>query len=598
VPGEVARRVHPAARDRLQAGSLLSILAASINLLVMWWVYPATRLPVAAVTACFVLVSSGLGLSARRRWLPDSYVATGGAAVFIGMASVQLASFLTSRTQIFAGFATLLMLAGGAMHTNTRWSIACILYTLLAFLAAGFHMFGRGFALAAGGITIGALCGFVVHLVNMRYLRSIEQLRAHDRRHQAELAAALEAAQRELVDRRRAEEERERLREQLLHSQKLEAIGTLAGGVAHDMNNVLAAIIGLAELMREEEASRDESLDQIVEVARRGTELTRNLLGFSRRGKYRKEPIELSSVVATVTHLLSRTLPKGIELSSSNSATHAVEGDSGQLGQALINLCINSADAMRGTGTLRVDVAESMLTGDAARSLGLADGRHVTVAVTDTGCGMDAETRARMFEPFFTTKEQGRGTGLGLAMVYGTIANHGGAIAVDSEPGRGTSISLHLPAIEAAPVVQAAPQAPVAVHAGGGALVLVVDDEPLVRAVTRRSLERVGYQVITASDGAEAVARFKERAGEVKVVVLDMSMPVMGGAECFRRLREVAPDLPVLLASGYALEQEARECLAAGALGFLEKPYATARLLEVMARARDAGGAAERRAEG
>ena len=151
--------------------------------------------------------------------------------------------------------------------------------------------------------------------------------------------------------------------------------------------------------------------------------------------------------------------------------------------------------------------------------------------------------------------------------------------------------------IEAAPAAQAAPQAPAAVHAGGGALVLVVDDEPLVRAVTRRSLERVGYQVITASDGAEAILRFQERAGEVKVVVLDMAMPVMGGAECFRRLREVAPDLPVLLASGYALEQEARECLAAGALGFLEKPFPTARLLEVMARARAGGGAAERRAE-
>ena len=516
----------------------------------------------------------------------------------MGLASLELVQFLAARNQIFAGFATLLMLVGGAMHTNTRWSIACILYTLLAFLAAGFHMFGSGFALAAAGLTIAAFCGFAVHRVNLRYLRSIEELREHDRRHQAELAAALEAAQRELVDRRRAEEERERLREQLLHSQKLEAIGTLAGGVAHDMNNMLAAIIGLAELMREEESSGEESLDQIVEVARRGTELTRNLLGFSRRGKYRKERIEVSSVVATVTQLLSRTLPKGIELVSTNTATHGIEGDSSQLGQALINLCLNSADAMRGSGTLRIDVAEVMLAGEAARSLGLAEGRHVTLAVTDTGSGMDRETRARMFEPFFTTKEQGRGTGLGLAMVYGTIANHGGAIAVDSEPGRGTSIALHLPAIDAAPVAKAEPRAPVAVHAGGGALVLVVDDEPLVRAVTRRSLERVGYQVITASDGAEAVARFQERAGEVKVVVLDMAMPVMGGAECFRRLRQVAPDLPVLLASGYALEQEARECLAAGALGFLEKPFATARLLEVMARARAEGRAAELRAEG
>ncbi len=460
-------------------------------------------------------------------------------------------------------------------------------------------MFGSGFALAAAGLTIAAFCGFVVHLVNMRYLRSIEDLREHDRRHQTELAAALETAQRELVNRRRAEEERERLREQLLHSQKLEAIGTLAGGVAHDMNNVLAAVIGLAELMREDEVAHEEGLEQIVDVARRGTELTRNLLGFSRRGKYRKEHIELSSVVATVTHLLSRTLPKGIELASTNGARHAIEGDSAQLGQALINLCINSADAMRGAGTLRIDVAERALAGEAARSLGLVDGRYVSLAVADSGCGMDRETRARMFEPFFTTKEQGRGTGLGLAMVYGTIVNHGGAVAVDSEPGRGTTITIHLPAVEASPRAEAAPAAPAAAHAGGGALVMVVNDEPLVRAVTKRSLERVGYQVITASDGAEAVTRFQERAGDVQVVVLDMAMPVMGGAECFRRLRQLAPDLRVLLASGYALEQEARDCLAAGALGFLEKPFATARLLEVMARARaESRAEAERRAQG
>jgi CheY-like chemotaxis protein len=187
-----------------------------------------------------------------------------------------------------------------------------------------------------------------------------------------------------------------------------------------------------------------------------------------------------------------------------------------------------------------------------------------------------------MFEPFFTTKEQGQGTGLGLAMVYGTIANHGGSIGVESAPGHGTTIRLYLPAVERVERAEPAPAAHEK-HAGRGALVLVVDDEPLVRNVTRRSLERAGYEVITASHGGEAVERFRERGAQVSVVVMDMAMPVMGGAECFHKLRAMAPGVRVLLASGYALEQEARACLAAGALGFLEKPFATKHLLEAVA---------------
>jgi CheY-like chemotaxis protein len=326
-----------------------------------------------------------------------------------------------------------------------------------------------------------------------------------------------------------------------------------------------------------------ESARQILEAGRRGTDLTRNLLGFSRRGRYRKEQLELSSVVDSLTVLLSRTLPKGIEITASSTSTAAVEGDRAQLSQAIVNLCLNASDAMVGVGKLRIDVADSRVAGERARSLGLPGGRYVSMTVADTGCGMDRETQSRMFEPFFTTKGQGRGTGLGLAMVYGTIASHGGAIEVDTEPGRGTAISIHLPAVERAVVPAAAPTptpAPQPVTAG---VVLLVDDEDMLRAVTRRSLKRAGYEVIEARNGLEGVERFRERRADITVVVLDMAMPIMGGAECFRQLRAIDASVRVLLASGYTLEQDARECLASGALGFLEKPFRTARLLEALA---------------
>jgi PAS domain S-box-containing protein len=402
------------------------------------------------------------------------------------------------------------------------------------------------------------------------------------KRLELELRGALASAQRELIDRQRAEEERERLREQLLHSQKLEAIGTLAGGVAHDMNNILAAILGLAEILRDGVRSDLQvDLDQVVQAAERGSSLTRNLLGFSRRGKYRKEELALADVVTGAATLLSRTLPKGIQIVTRTSGVPRVEGDGAQLSQAVINLCLNASDAMSGSGRLRIEAGEAALSPEQGRSLGVGSGAYATLSVVDDGSGMTREVQARMFEPFFTTKEPGRGTGLGLAMVYGTVRSHGGAVGVDSEPGRGTSITLYLPSVAARSRAEVVTRP--ATRRRGTGLLLLVDDEPMVRSVTRRSLERAGYQVLTAEHGAEALERFADRRDDISLVVLDMAMPVMGGAECFRRLRELDPGLRVLLASGYALEHDARQCLEAGALGFLEKPFASDRLLEAVA---------------
>ncbi|HYU16354.1 MAG TPA: response regulator [Candidatus Acidoferrum sp.] len=580
---EGRQRTRQNSRDRLLLGCLTALAGSAIYGAAVWLSYPAVAAELSIGNGIFFFVALAIYLAAQRGWIPGRWAPAFGSLLLLTLSTALVYGFVLVRSQVFTMFLVMQIIGAGCLHSHTRWLAFGLVSAVSAWLVVGFTMFGRDFAVTGGAVTMAGVIALICHVMLMRFIRTFEKVLASDRKHKAELAEALAATRRELGDRQRAEAERERLREQLLHSQKLEAIGTLAGGVAHDMNNMLAAIIGLAELMGEEAGGTPpDGIDQILDVARRGTELTRNLLGFSRRGKYRKEAIELSSVVTGVTQLLSRTLPKGILLAGSNSAEHAVEGDSAQLGQALINLCLNSVDAMKGSGVLRIEVGEVLLAGDASRSIGLAEGRYVTLAVADSGCGMDRETQARMFEPFFTTKGPGRGTGLGLAMVYGTIANHGGAIATESAPGRGTTIVIHLPAIGQAARAEPAVGVPTR-HAGGGALILVVDDEPMVRAVTKRTLERVGYRVITAEDGAEALVRFEESGGAVSAVVLDMAMPVMGGAECFRRLREMSSGVRVLLASGYALEQDARDCLAAGALGFLEKPFASARLLEAVA---------------
>jgi signal transduction histidine kinase/CheY-like chemotaxis protein len=589
-------RPRAVSRDRLFYSSLLCALACLVFDACVWLTSREAAASISVWVAGSALFNLGMAAVARSERLPRSLLPAAGSALALAQHATLLYALIRNPGPGLTLFAALVVLGAGVMQSSTRWLVVTLVLAVGSWLVAGMLVFPASFVLSAAGLVLVAFVSLFVHLFVVRHLTHLKELRRRDRTHGEALAEALAAARHELTERQRAEAERERLREQPLHAQKLEAIGTLAGGVAHDMNNMLAVILGVAELAREDPSTAREGIDQILDAARRGSELVRNLLGFSRRGQYRVERVELGSVVAGITGLLSRALPREIELVSASRAAVQIEGDAAQLGQALLNLCINASDAMNGRGTLRIEIGEQRLAGERARELGVPDGSYAALAVSDTGCGMDAATRARMFEPFFTTKAPGRGTGLGLAMVYGTITNHGGAVAVDTEPGRGTSITLFLPAIavaeESAPPVEAPAAPPIgatepAPGAGGqGGLVLLVDDEPLVRSVTRRSLERAGYRVVTAGDGAEGVAVFEERAAEIAVVLLDMAMPVMGGAECFRRIREIEPRARVLLASGYAMEAEARACLASGALGFLEKPFATAALLERIASAR------------
>jgi len=392
--------------------------------------------------------------------------------------------------------------------------------------------------------------------------------------HRLEVEDTARQLERELDERKRAQAESEKLRDQFVHAQRLDAVGTLAAGLAHDMNNILGGILAFAEVLYAEAKDKHVKADlaRIRQEAERGAALTRSLLAFSRRGAYRRRPILVHSVLDDMTPLLERTLGKNISVVRTDGPPTIIDGDPAQLGQVLLNLCLNAADAMSGTGTVTLTTDEVEL--DVGGVEGLPAGRYAKLAIKDTGAGMDAETKKRAFEPFFTTKPVGKGTGLGLAMVFGAVQAHGGSITVDSELGKGTTMTIYIPASEASPALPASD--PLAKRRARG-VVLVVDDEPVVRTATARLVEQLGLTAVTAGDGEQAVEIYKQRQKEIVLVLLDMVMPKLPGPECYRALRKLGRT-PVLLVSGYAADMAAQELLDSGADGFLEKPYTAEQL--------------------
>ena len=383
-----------------------------------------------------------------------------------------------------------------------------------------------------------------------------------------------------------AESERVKIKEQLHQSQKMEAIGQLAGGVAHDFNNMLMGIIGAAELLAAGEpmapAQKDKYLNMILQAAGRAADLTRKLLASARKDEQPFSPVDVRLVVNDALAILERTLDKRVILRLDDQApATTVLGNGSMLANMFMNMGINAGQAMPECGTLAFTLR--MVHLDAAFCQGsafaLVPGPHVHVEVRDTGCGMSEATRSRIFEPFFTTKAPGQGTGLGLAVVYGTLQDHGGAVHVYSEEGVGTAFHVYLPLAAAAE----SDPGPVEAAIRGTGTVLVVDDEELLRVTLQGMLTQLGYTVLTAANGLEGVEVFREAHRSIDLVILDMIMPVLSGRQAFAMMQELDPGVPVLLSSGFSKAEDLQEMTQAGLAGFIMKPYRTLELSRVVA---------------
>jgi PAS domain S-box-containing protein len=392
-------------------------------------------------------------------------------------------------------------------------------------------------------------------------------------RNETGVLTGLHGLSRDITTRRQAEQERDRLQVQLNQTQRLESIGTLAGGIAHDFNNLLMGIQGYASLTLldlDPSHPHHENLKRIEEQVQSGAELTRQLLGFARGGKYEIKPADLNEILQTTSSLFSRTKKEIAVHHKFGRDLWIVEVDRGQMEQVLLNLYVNAWHAMPGGGEIYLETENVSLTGEKALSLALEVGEYVKITVTDTGTGMDRPTQERIFDPFFTTKAMGKGTGLGLATVYGIIKGHKGMIHVESDPGQGTAFTIHLPASEKQAVREKAATETIV---RGTETILLVDDEPLILDVGRRLLEFLGYRVYPASSGPEAIALYRQKGGKIDLVLLDMVMPGLSGGEVFDQLRQIDPEVRVLLSSGYSIDGQAQRIIERGCRGFLQKPF-------------------------
>jgi len=394
--------------------------------------------------------------------------------------------------------------------------------------------------------------------------------------------------------------EQDNLEKQLRQSQKMEAIATLAGGIAHDFNNLLTVILGFSELLIDERCGGPEwieDLDRIRKAAQGGAELVKQILTFSRGTEIRLRPINLNDQIVHVQQILSRTIPKMIKVELRlRGDLSLANADPSQIEQVLMNLALNAKDAMPQGGNLIIQTDNVHLTPEFCRIHPTATcGDHVMLSVSDSGNGMDEETVRRIFDPFFTTKEPGKGSGLGLAMVYGIVKQHGGYIHCISAPGKGTSFEVYLPVSE---VAVAAGDAQVAAEAertslapAQGETVLIVDDEDDVRDLGKRILVRCGYRVLTAANGKEALDIYGREWPKIDVVILDLIMPEMGGEECLRNLKRINPEARVLISSGHTRGGAGDDGPDMKVRGFVHKPY---EIKDMMKSVRDAlnGGAA------
>jgi len=366
------------------------------------------------------------------------------------------------------------------------------------------------------------------------------------------------------------------LQRELHHAQKMESIGTLAGGIAHDFNNLLTVVLGFSELLligKNEQDPAYADLQKIHQAARNGADLVKRILAFSKKAEINPRHLNLNHEIERIRQLLTRTISKMIEfklvLSDEPAIIHV---DPAQLEQVVLNLAVNAQDAMPDGGILTFETTHATLDEEYCKlHVGAKPGDYVMLSVSDTGQGMDHETLNHIFEPFYTTKEAGKGTGLGLAMVYGMVKQHGGYIVGYSEPGMGTTFKIYLPVT--ATETKTETPAKKLIIPRGTEIVLLVDDEEMLRDLGKRILERSGYTVLTAANGKDALNIYGKQRSEISLVILDLIMPEMGGKQCLGELLKIDSQVKVLIASGYSAAGETKKAIESGARGFVGKPY-------------------------
>ncbi len=378
---------------------------------------------------------------------------------------------------------------------------------------------------------------------------------------------------RDVTERKRAEEAKRKFEKQLTYAQRMESIGTLAGGIAHNFNNLLMGIQGNASIMLfdiDENSPHHKNLKNIEDLVKNGSKLTAQLIGYARKGRYEVKPISLNQLIMETSDTFSSTRKEIIVHRDLAENLYGIHADPDQINQVLLNLYVNAADALPEGGDLFLKTINVTHEHMAGKPYEPKQGNYVLLTVRDTGIGMEKETMDRIFEPFFTTKGLASGTGLGLASAYGIIKGHGGYIDVESENGKGTTFSIYLPGsgeiIREEQELQGEP-------ANGGGVILLVDDEDIVLETGEGMLKRLGYDVLTAKGGRKAIDLYIQNQDKIDMVLVDMVMPGMGGGKTFDRLKEINSNIKVLLSSGYSIDGEAKEILDRGCDGFIQKPF-------------------------
>ncbi len=489
-------------------------------------------------------------------------------------------------TWIFLFFGVFIIACGTA-HAMEIWTLWHATYWLSGVVKA--------FTALASVVTALALVKIMPDALALPSPRQLRQTNSELQRQIAERLRTEEALERinheleERVQTRTAElsraneqlrvqmEERGRAEEGLRQSQRMEAVGRLAGGVAHDFNNLLTAILGYGSLLASRfppDAPGREEVDEILRASERAAALTRQLLAFSRRQVLEPVVLSVNELIANLEKMLGRLIGEDVNLVTRlHMGLGNVRADPGQLEQVIMNLVVNARDAMPNGGKLTIETANADLDESYAQGhVTVQPGHYVMVAVSDTGTGMDAETQARAFEPFFTTKEKGKGTGLGLSTVYGIVKQSGGNIWVYSEPGKGTTFKVYLPRVEET-VAQGPTRSGDSLPAAATETVLLVEDDPSIRTLAKRVLEERGYRVLEADSGKDALERVHREKGPIHLLLTDLVMPDMGGTELASRLQDKHPTIRVLFMSGYTDDGVVRNGLLESGRAFLQKPF-------------------------